>query len=451
MPFIQPASRRAFSGGLALTLAIIGAASMLYYHVGLFMPRVEQVRAAKHLEGEYSFGNDFYPIWLTSHEWLSARRDPYSETVTREIQKGLFGRPLDGRFATDPPSDYRTFAYPAFTDLLFWPVSQIPFRTMRIIWAVFLTVALAATVLLSARALPWNTSWVGLAIAVLLTVCSYPELEGLYAGQLGLLVGFLLASSLFAFVRGQLLLAGTLLAFTLIKPQMSLLAILYLLLWSMQDWRRRKLLPVGFLATTFLLVGASLLVWPHWLQSWVNVILGYPGYGKPPLASEILGSSLRSHGGNAIIAVLLLAGVALAWNKRTADAGSRESWLTLSLLFAITTVTLLPGQSLHDHVILLPGIFLLAGRGESQSSTRVFRALLMIGIAVLFWPYVAAFGLITLRPFLSPELFLSKAVFVLPLRTAAAFPFAVLGLLTIDIRGTMRQEKRRVPSVSQAR
>jgi hypothetical protein len=447
---IQPAGRRAFSGILALTFALIGAASVLYYHVGIFMPRVEQVRAAKHLEGEYSFGNDFYPIWLTSREWLRARRDPYSETVTREIQKGLFGRPLDGRFATDPPADYRTFAYPAFTDLLFWPASQMRFPTVRTVWLAFLAVALAATVLIWGRALSWNASWAGLAIAVLLTVCSYPELEGLYAGQLGLLVGFLLAASVLALVRGRLLIAGTLMAFTLIKPQMSLLAIFYLLVWSAQDWPRRKFLPLGFFATVFLLIGSSLAVWPHWIQSWVHVILGYPGYGKPPLATEILGSSLRAHGGNIVIVVLLLAALGLAWNKRAAEAGSREFWLTLSLLLAITTITLLPGQSLHDHVILLPAILLLAG-DQAQSSTPVFRVLLAIGIVVLFWPYVAAFALIMLRPFLSPSLFLSKAVFVLPLRTAAAFPFVVLGLLTIDMRGTMRKKKTRIESVSEAR
>src|ERR1035438_8701129 len=100
---------------LCLTLAAVGAASMVYYHLGLFMPRVEKAQAAKHLAGEYSFGNDFYPIWLTSRQWLREGRDPYSPALTREIQIGLLGRPLDSQFSTDPPNDYRAFAYPAFT------------------------------------------------------------------------------------------------------------------------------------------------------------------------------------------------------------------------------------------------------------------------------------------------------------------------------------------------
>src|SRR5271169_3317975 len=355
---------------LCLTLAVVGAASMVYYHLLLFMPHVEKAQAAKHLEGEYSFGNDFYPIWLTSRQWLRERRDPYSPALTREIQIGLLGRPLDGQFSTDPPSDYRAFAYPAFTDLLLWPVSEIPFRTLRIVWFVLLAALLAAAVVFWVRALSWHVSRVTLAITLLLTLCSYQELEGLYAGQLGLLVGFLLAASVLALLRNRPWLAGTLMALAMIKPQMILLAILYLFLWSANDWRRRGRFVVAFLATMFLLVAASLAVWPRWIQSWVNVIVGYPRYSTPPLAKEVLGSSLGSHVGTPLIVLLLLAALVLAWRGRAAAARSSEFWLTLSTLLALTTITLVPGQSVCDHAILLPGIFLLACRNESHKCTR---------------------------------------------------------------------------------
>jgi hypothetical protein len=418
---------------LCLTLAVVGAASMVYYHLGLFMPRVEKAQAAKHLAGEYSFGNDFYPIWLTSRQWLREGRDPYSPALTREIQIGLLGRPLDSQFSTDPPNDYRAFAYPAFTDLLLWPVSEIPFHTLRIVWVALLTTLLAAAVVSWVRALSWHVSGISLAITLLLTLCSYQELEGLYAGQLGLLVGFLLAASLLALLRNRPLLAGTLMAMAMIKPQMVLLATLYLLLWSANDWRRRSRFVVAFLATMFLLIAASLAVWPRWIQSWVNVIKGYPRYSMPPLAKELLGSSLGSHVGTPLIALLLMTALVLAWRGRAAAAGSYEFWLTLSTLLALTTITLLPGQSVCDHVILLPGIFLLACRSASHNSTRTLRALLAIGAAVLLWPWLAAVGLVVLRPFLPPELFYSKALFALPLRTAAAFPFVVLGLLALAL------------------
>jgi hypothetical protein len=435
MPAVDLETRSSFRFSvLWLTLAVLGAASMLYYHQGLFMPRVEKAQAAKHLLGEYSFGNDFYPIWLTSREWLRARRDPYNPALTREIQIGLLGRPLDSQIATDPPSDYRTFAYPAFTDLLFWPVAEVPFRTLRIVWAVVLTLLLAAAVICCVRAFSWHVSGTWLAIILLLTLCSYQELEGLYAGQLGLLVGFLLAASLLALVRNRLWLAGTLMALAMIKPQMVLLAALYFFLWSAHDWHRRRPFVVAFLATMFLLIVSSLAVWPHWIQSWARVIVGYPRYSTPPLASELLGSNIGSLIGAPLIALLLAAALVLAWRGRAAAAASYEFWVTLSTLLAITTITLLPGQSVCDHVILLPGIFFLVSRSQWLQATPTFRAMLAIGAAVLLWPWIAATALIVMRFFLRPEVFFSKALFALPLRTAAPFPFLVLALLVLAIR-----------------
>jgi hypothetical protein len=108
--------------------------------------------------------------------------------------------------------------------------------------------------------------------------------------------------------------------------------------------------------------------------------------------------------------------------------------MALSLLLAITTIALLPGQSVFDHVILLPGIFLLASRWQSQYSSPIFRTLLAIGTVVLLWPWLSSLALIVLRPLLRPEVFSSKAVLLLPLRTAAAFPFVVLGLLVLAMR-----------------
>jgi hypothetical protein len=413
---------------------------MVYYQFGLFMPRVEAARAAKHLAGRYAFGDDFYPIWLTSREWLQQHRDPYSPAVTRDIQIGIFGRPLEAGILTDPPTDYRTFAYPAFTDLLLWPASEVPFPTLRVAWAVILAALIAAAIFFWTQALSWSVSRIWLGIISLLTLCSYPELEGLYAGQLGLLVGFLLAASLLALVRGRLLLSGILLALTMIKPQMTLLAILYLFIWSVHDWRRRGRFSVAFFATSSLLTVASLAVWPHWIQSWGRVILGYHRYSMPPLALELFGFSLGPRNGIALIVIVLTAALVLAWRSRTAAAGSYEFWLTLSILLAITTITVLPGQSVCDHIILLPGIFLLASRNQLQHASPISRVLLALGVVVLLWPWVASLGLIALRPFLSPELFNSKAVFVLPLRTAAAFPFVVLGLLALAFRATLRRQ-----------
>src|ERR1700686_3163224 len=128
--------------GVILLLSAVCAAGMAYYHFCLFVPRAMEVRAAQGFGNGYSFGADFYPIWLTAREALLHHRQPYSPEMTRQIQIGLFGRSLD-RSNPAAPLDYRAFAYPAFVDLLFWPLALLPFSVVRVGLAVILAVATA--------------------------------------------------------------------------------------------------------------------------------------------------------------------------------------------------------------------------------------------------------------------------------------------------------------------
>jgi hypothetical protein len=428
----RPSSRFA---ALALCLALFSAASMLDFYWHLFIPNVLEARAAKGLGHGYALGDDFYPIWLTTRQWQLAHHDPYSPQMTREIQTGLFGRPLDARNPSDPPTDYREFAYPAFTDILFWPAAALEFPQLRLVLAVVLPLLTAASVWLWMLALQWRIHPLWFAVLVMLALCNYPVLEALFAEQPGLIVGFLLAGSMLALRQNRLLLAGVLLSLTLIKPQMTLLAAAYLLLWSLAE-RRRFRFAAGFLATTLLLTCASLWIWPHWTGQWLRVLLGYHRYATPPLVTLLPGPSLGAYLGPVAIVCLIGVAAGLAWRNRDARSDSPDFWLTLSLLLAITSVTLLPGQAVYDHVILIPGILLLLRhRRELRAAGRVPRTLLVVGAVVLSWQWMAAFAVFMAHSWLTSTQF--APILSLPIRTAASLPFAVLALLACATRITL--------------
>jgi hypothetical protein len=411
---------------------------MIYYHQELFLPRAATALAAEGLGNGYSFGNDFYQVWLTSQEWLRHGRDPYSAEMTREIQTGLYGRPLDPNRPSDP-IDRRIFPYPFYADLLFWPAAEFPFAPLRVAVVCVLVLLTFASIPLWLRALDWRLSakWVG--VILLLTLSSYPALEALFAAQLGLFVAFLLAASMVALQRSRFLLAGILMAISTIKPQVTALAIVYFLIWSAHDWRVRGRFCIGFVATLTLLIGASLVAMPHWIQSWTHTVLAYRHYTRPPLVTQfltsLLGTRLAGSGTLVLTAGSILFAIVLAGRNRAAAYGSFAFWMTLSLLLSITTITILPGQAIYDHLILIPGILLLMRyRSRLGEAGPVPRMLLAIGALVLFWPWIAAFALIPLRLVLPPAQFNSTAILALPLRTAASLPFVLLALLAWTIR-----------------
>jgi hypothetical protein len=263
-------------------------------------------------------------------------------------------------------------------------------------------------------------------------------LEGLFAEQVGLLVGFFLAASLAALVGGRLVLSGSLLALTLIKPQMTALVIAYVIFWSFARWRLRRRFVAGFVSVSAVLGMSSLLIWPRWIPQWLHVLLGYRQYSTPPLVSYLLGNQTGSRLGPLLIAACLVTAIALSRRMRDASATSTEFALTISLLLAVTVITLLPGHAVYDHIVLLPGVIVIAvyWRGFAASS-HLFRVVLGVSALALFWQWILAPVVIATRAILSPQLFLA-IVLTLPIRTAGSIPFGVLALLALMLQKVTR-------------
>ena len=427
------ASKLLRNPSFALILAIVGAASMVYYHQGLFIPKSNAMLIARGLGSGYSFGNDFYQVWLTSRALFAQKQNPYSPDMTREIQIGLYGRPLD----PNRPGDFvdlRVFPYPAFTDLLFWPASQFPFTVVRVLVPIVLLALTIASVMFWLNAMNWSLDWRWVTLITLLTLSSYSALEGLYAGQLGVLVAFLLAGAFAALKHQRFLLAGFLLSLTTIKPQVAFLPTIYLVCWASHDLRRRKSFLTGLFSTVFLLLMASLVALPNWIPSWLRTVWAYRHYTTPPLVADVLTSLLPNAIAAAATLVLTLfiivLGLILAWQNRGVDFGSHRFWLILSVLLSITTVVILPGQAVYDHLILIPALFLLwRHRDQLRNAGRIPRVLLAATEIIFLWPWIAAFGLAIAHPFGGRIILDSPMLLALPIRTAASLPFAVLALL----------------------
>jgi len=423
-------------------LALLLSCGMIYYHLGIYLPHAIQRRVEIGLGGGYSFGDDFYPIWLTSRAALQQHSNPYTAESTHLIQLGIFGRSLDPPRAGDPPPDYRAFAYPAYIDLIFWPLAMLPFPTVRVGLAIALTIATTASIPLWLRFLGFRASPALLTILLMLTLSNSGVLEGLFAAQLGLFVGFLLAAAFAALTEERLFFAGSLFSITFMKPQMSAIAAIYLILWSVSDWRERRAFVFGLFSWSVLLLTASLIVWPHWITQWLHILSSYGSYSEPPLIIYSLGPNLGQRLGPFLIASLLAAAAILMWKMRNVPASSPLFSLTVSLLLALTAITIIPGQAVHDQVVLLPGILFIAWTWRSSSSPSLaLKVIIAASALALFWQWGVATVLIVLQHFISPERFFTNRVIMLPYSAAASVPLAVSATLAYLMAKALRKKR----------
>jgi len=267
--------------------------------------------------------SDLYARWLGARELLLRHRNPYSAEVTRDIQIGFYGRPLDPAKPADP-TDQQAFAYPVYVVFLMAPSVLLPFSTVMRIFGWLLLACTAASVLLWIDALGLRLNGPLRAATVFLVLGTYPVLEGFHKQQLTMLVGFLLAAAAAAIARDWLVLSGFLLALSTIKPQLSVLLLCWFLVWVVGDWKNRKRLLWSFAATmAALLIGAEALL-PGWMRDFIAAI---PAYERYTAEQPILQTLLTPLGGEFAAILLLVVFAVVCWRWKKERAGSvRFRW-----------------------------------------------------------------------------------------------------------------------------
>ena len=113
----------------------------------------------------------------------------------------------------------------------------------------------------------------------MLLVLSSPQIaKGIRLRQFGLFVAFLLALASWCVTRHRLFPAGVLLAVATITPQMVALCLVWFLIWSLGDWRKRWTLAGGFVVALGLLAGAGDILVPGWVRYFLEGLDAYSKY-----------------------------------------------------------------------------------------------------------------------------------------------------------------------------
>lgn len=357
--------------------------------------------------------SDLYPRWYGARELVLHHRDPYSPEVSREIQYWIFGR------LAVPGEDQGRFAYPVYVSFLLWPTIYSDFAVVNGVMFWVLLALGAGSIVAFARFVGWPRSNYALLLLVVLCGCSYPFAFALRLRQLSLLVGFLLAAALVLLAKDKLVLAGGLLALATIKPQLMVLLVPWLLLWTLSDWRHRHRLLWSFLLAWSGLAGISDLLVRGWIPEFLRSVSAYVQYTH---AGSLLDVMLTRHLGHVAAAVLVAILALPCWRLRKREANSREFIYCAALVLAIT-VAVIPTMAPHGQILLVPGVLLLIHGGKMIWTRRRAReAVLGMGL-IVGWPWMAAIGFSLVAALVGMGT--ARKMWLVPVSTVPLAPLAV--------------------------
>jgi hypothetical protein len=373
--------------GILLAVAVLISVSTWFYSDRIL--KAEQVAyAAAH---DIPRGNlsDLYPRWLGARELLNNRRNPYSPEITREIQQGYYGRPLDPSRPHDP-KDQQGFAYPVYVIFLLAPTVNLPFDEVRVGFRWLLIVLAVVSVWLWLRLLRWKPPCLEIAIYAVLIVGWLPMVQGIRLQQLTLLVAALFGLCTACLASGWLFCAGGLLALATIKPQLAWPLVLWLLLWTVSEWRQRWRFAFGFgLAMLLLFAGAELIL-PGWLWMFIRGLGQYHQYTQN---QSVLVWMFGTVIGRIFEAASVVGCAVVVWPIRREPATSAQFGRAVALVLALSALVV-PMFAPYNQILLAPAILALISSSISSAPILpAIRVARMVGGILLAWPSGAALGL----------------------------------------------------------
>jgi hypothetical protein len=326
-------------------------------------------------------GNDFYPTYAAGCAWLLRGENPYSPELTLAIQKVIYGRPAL------PGEDHFAFVYPIYTVVFVWPLCAVrDFSLVQALWMTLLTHLILLETILAWRLSRWRPPrwlWPWILIWAVLV---YPNARAILLGQLAVIVGALILLSLEALRRHRDGVAGILLALATIKPQMILLVVPWLLLWSVA--RRRWGVLASFSGGLAVLILLPLAFLPTWPLDFLTQLGVYSSYTELHSVTWILTSYYLHLPGivDGSLTLAALVWMACEWWRARREALPAMLWATsLSLVLTPFVAPRTATTSFSPLVLPLFMAFALQDHATNRQGSPWIAAAVMAGVFVGGW------------------------------------------------------------------
>ena len=345
-------------------------------------------------------GNDFLVHWMGARSYITEGISPYSDEVALRIQNMVYGRPAL------PGEHELRVAYPLYSIVFFLPFALIrDFTLARAVWMTVLELALIALCFISLRLTRWKPLPVVLMLLLLFSLFWYHALRALILGNAVILVALLITAGLLAVRNNEDELAGVLFGFATIKPQVVLVLLVFIFLWSLNQ-RRWKII-FWMVGTVGLLAGAAALLMPDWILQNIREIIRYPGYNPPGTPAAVFAVYMPGVGRQIGLGVSIFLGTVLLIEWWLSSRGDFRAFLWAACL------TLVAGQWIGiqtdpgNFIVCYPALVLVLAMLDERwhrSSTWMIIATLVL-VFVVIWLVFLRTQERSYQPIQSPLLF----------------------------------------------
>lgn len=333
------------------------------------------------LTSRYPGANDYYARWRPMRAWLFEGRSPYDDSVTRDTQLGMYGRPAL------PREDKGLFSYPFFSVIFFAPFALVAsYAWSSAAWLAVLLACLLALLPLSLAWAGWRPAPLLFVLTALFGLAWYPAVRALFLGQFAAIEAVLIVGALLAVRARRDEWAGVLLALSLTKFQLVFLLIPGLMLWALAH-RRWKLIA-WFGGAAAALMGGSLLLMPTWIGEWraqLGIYVEQTFIGSPVAVITEWLLPGAGHWPEAVVSGGLMLYLLWEWWRARGDAGGARWEWAASLTLVITNLVGLRVAT-SNYVVMTPALFWVFSRWGKRSTVWVAlaQAVLFIGLWALF-------------------------------------------------------------------
>jgi hypothetical protein len=218
---------------------------------------------------QYDVGGEGFSIqWISIQSIVKEASDPYSDQVTAQIRQSV---PGEVSFVKD--------IYPKYTSPLFSGVVVFPFAMIEnsmLAHAVWMTIQLLlifGMILLSMKMTHWKPKWHSFLLFSVFTIFGYHVVIPWMDGGLPIWAGFFMVLAIMALGDQHNEVGGVLLALAMIQPQMVILPVVFILIWSIST--KRSVVILWFLITLILLSALGLFLVPGWIMQYSRLIYSF--------------------------------------------------------------------------------------------------------------------------------------------------------------------------------